>query len=78
MTVRPVLRESELYVKGLTNTQVRFSSPVSLIFQVTVSDNYPKRSSSETWWEMGSWIGLSGNKTSGKWIWVNNVTAGTL
>ncbi|XP_029686911.1 C-type lectin domain family 4 member G-like [Takifugu rubripes] len=49
----------------------------SLEKQVTISDNYSKRSSSETWWEMGAWIGLTGNATSGKWIWVNNVTAET-
>lgn len=53
------------------------SSLVSPVFQLIISDNYPKQSSSGTWWLTGSWIGLTGNKTSGTWVWVNNVTVET-
>lgn len=54
------------------------SIPFSLVSQLILSDNYPKQSSSGTWWNTGSWIGLTDNKTSGTWVWVNNVTAETL
>lgn len=52
-------------------------SPVSPVFQLVISDNYPKQSSSGTWWLTGSWIGFTGNKTSGMWVWVNNGTVET-
>lgn len=53
------------------------SSLVSPVFQLIISNNYPKQSSSGTWWLTGSWIGLTGNKTSGTWVWVNNATVET-
>lgn len=59
-------------------TTAEVCSPVSAVFQLIISDNYPKPGSSGNWWQTGSWMGLTENKTSGVWFWVNNATVETL
>ncbi|XP_062295864.1 C-type lectin domain family 4 member M-like [Scomber scombrus] len=42
--------------------------------QQLISNNYPKVSSSNSWWQNGFWIGLTDVVLKGTWVWINNLT----